>query len=32
MYESSSWMLGEEEWLFGDLTAHSSGWQSDRCG
>jgi hypothetical protein len=25
-------MFGEEEGLFGDLTGHSLGWRSNRCG
>jgi hypothetical protein len=29
MHGSSSWMLGEEEGLFRDLTGRSSGWRSD---
>jgi hypothetical protein len=32
MHTSSSWMLGAEEGLSGDLTGHSSRRQSDRCG
>jgi hypothetical protein len=32
MHGSSSWILGEEEGLLRDLTIHSSGQWSDRCG